>query len=256
TEDFRFYQHNGIDKRSLMRVFFKTILMGDESSGGGSTITMQLAKNLYGRNDYGFLSIVINKLRETIVARRLEEVYSKHEILTLYFNTVPFSGNTYGIESAAQKFFNTSTENLRIGQAATLVGTLKANHSFNPRLFPERSQLRRDVVLHQMVKRGYLPAEQAEAIMRHKIDLDFQNYASSNSFAPYFIERVRQKTLAILAKKENRKPDGSKYDLRKDGLTIYTTLDMQLQKYAHSAMRKQMESLQEQFENSYDDNPP
>lgn len=107
-----------------------------------------------------------------------------------------------------------------------------------------------------MVKRGYLAAEQAETIMRHKIDLDFQNYASSNSFAPYFIERVRQKTQAILAKKENRKPDGSKYDLLKDGLKIYTTLDMQLQKYAHSAMRKRMETLQEQFENSYGNNPP
>ncbi|MDX1602966.1 MAG: transglycosylase domain-containing protein, partial [Salinimicrobium sediminis] len=104
TEDVRFYEHSGIDNRSLLRVFIKTILMGDESSGGGSTITLQLAKNLFGRNDYGKLSIVVNKLRESIIARRLEDIYTKEEIIGLYFNTVPFSDNTYGIESAARKF--------------------------------------------------------------------------------------------------------------------------------------------------------
>src|SRR5690606_20262003 len=104
TEDVRFYEHSGIDNRSLLRVFVKTILMGDESAGGGSTITLQLAKNLFGRNDYGYFGIVVNKLRESIIARRLEEIYTKEEIIGLYFNTVPFSDNTYGIESAATKF--------------------------------------------------------------------------------------------------------------------------------------------------------
>ena len=137
TEDVRYYEHSGIDNRSLMRVFVKTILMGDESSGGGSTITLQLAKNLFGRKDYGYLGIVVNKLRESIIAERLEDVYSKKEILNLYFNTVPFSDNTFGIESAARKFYNTTTSNLTLNQSATLVGTLKASHYYNPGYFPK-----------------------------------------------------------------------------------------------------------------------
>lgn len=256
TEDVRFYEHNGVDERSLLRVFFKTILMGDRSSGGGSTITLQLAKNLYGRKDYGFLSIVVNKLKESIVAERLEDVYSKQEILTLYFNTVPFSGNTYGIESAAQKFFNTSTSQLDLSEAATLVGTLKANHSYNPRLFPERSQLRRDVVLNQMVKYNYISQARTSEAMSQKIKIDYQNYASSTSLAPYFKEQVKQKLRKILDEKENRKPDGSKYDILKDGLKIYTTLDAKLQEYAETSMRKRMMELQEQFEKSYGTNVP
>jgi penicillin-binding protein 1A len=158
TEDIRFYEHSGIDNRSLLRVFFKTILMGDESSGGGSTITLQLAKNLFGRQDYGHLSIVVNKLREAIIAQRLEDIYSKEEIIGLYFNTVPFSDNTYGIESAAMKFFSTPAKDLELEEAATLVGSLKANHYYNPRLFPKRSLERRNVVLSQMNKYGYLPS--------------------------------------------------------------------------------------------------
>ncbi len=256
TEDARFYEHNGIDKRSLLRVFFKTILMGDDSSGGGSTITLQLAKNLYGRKDYGFLSLVINKLRESFVARRLEEVYSKNEILTLYFNTVPFSGNTYGIESAAQKFFNVDTEDLSLSQSATLVGTLKANHSFNPRLFPERSQLRRDVVLTQMVKYGYISEGEAQAVMRQKIDLNFRNYSSGNGIAPYFREQVRQQVEQILRDKAYRKSDGSAYDLLKDGLKIYTTLDADMQHYAEEAMREHMQKLQKQFEQAHASRAP
>lgn len=256
TEDARFYEHNGVDERSLMRVFFKTILMGKRSSGGGSTITLQLAKNLYGRKDYGFLSIVINKLRESIVAHRLEEVYSKNEILTLYLNTVPFSGNTYGIESAAQKFFNTNTEDLTLSQAATLVGTLKANHSYNPRLFPERSQLRRDVVLNQMVKYNFISRSEAQATMNQKIKIDYHNYSSSSSLASYYKEQIKQKAEKILTEKDYRKPDGSPYNLRTDGLRIYTTLDADLQKYAEAAMRKRMIKLQAQFEKSYSSNPP
>ncbi|MGO3238233.1 MAG: transglycosylase domain-containing protein, partial [Psychroflexus halocasei] len=123
TEDARFYEHSGIDTRSLMRVLFKTILAGDESSGGGSTITLQLAKNLFGRKDYSFLSIPINKTKEAIVAQRIEDVYTKREILELYLNIVPFSGNTYGIESASQKFFNKSAADLQLPEAAILVGT-------------------------------------------------------------------------------------------------------------------------------------
>ncbi|MBT8319071.1 MAG: transglycosylase domain-containing protein, partial [Gramella sp.] len=145
TEDARFYEHDGIDNRSLLRVFFKSILLQDESAGGGSTITLQLAKNIYGRKDYGMFGIVINKMQEAVIAKRLEDVYSKNEILELYLNTVPFSDNTYGIESASMKFFNKKTSALSLEESAVLVGMLKASHYYNPRIFPERSRLRRDV---------------------------------------------------------------------------------------------------------------
>src|SRR5690554_1320916 len=117
TEDVRFFEHNGIDNQSLFRVFFKTILLQDASSGGGSTITLQLAKNLFGRKDLNKIGIVVTKLRESIIARRIEELYTKEEIITLYFNTVPFSDNTFGIESAAMKFFNKSTSELSVAEA-------------------------------------------------------------------------------------------------------------------------------------------
>src|SRR5690606_9688379 len=134
TEDARFYEHNGIDTKSLLRVFFKTILLSDDSSGGGSTITLQLAKNLFGRDRYGSLGLVVDKIKESIVAKRIEKIYSKKEILTMYLNTVPFPDNTYGVESASEKFFNAHTQDLTLSQAATLVGSLKANHGYNPRL--------------------------------------------------------------------------------------------------------------------------
>lgn len=256
TEDVRFYEHNGVDKQSLIRVIFKTILLQKKSSGGGSTITLQLAKNLYGRKHYAFLSIPVNKIKESIVARRLEKVYNKEEILTLYLNTVPFSGDTYGIESASQKFFNTKTKDLSLSQAATLVGTLKANHSYNPRLFPERSQLRRDVVLQQMVKYDFLSAEKAAQVMKEKLVIDYRNYGSSTGPAPYFNEQVRREVLKILEDKKHRKPDGSSYRLKEDGLKIYTTLDADLQEYAVQSMRKHVADLQAKFEKAFGNNPP
>src|SRR5690606_10173562 len=145
TEDARFYEHNGIDTKSLLRVFFKTILLSDDSSGGGSTITLQLAKNLFGRDRYGFLGFVVDKMKESIVAKRIEKIYSKKEILTMYLNMVPSPDNTYGVESASEKFFNAHTQDLTLSQAATLVGSLKANHGYNPRLFPEKAIMRRNV---------------------------------------------------------------------------------------------------------------
>ena len=138
-EDERFYEHSGIDFKSLLRVAFKTILMGDDSSGGGSTITQQLAKNLYPRKERKRTNLVVDKIKEMIIAKRLESVFTKDEVLTNYLNTVSFGDNTFGIESAALKFYNSRTKNLRITQAATLVGMLKATYGYNPRLFPERS---------------------------------------------------------------------------------------------------------------------
>ncbi len=256
TEDARFYKHKGIDNYSLFRVLLKSIALGDRSSGGGSTITLQLAKNLYGRRHYRFMGIVVNKLRESIVARRLEKVYSKKEILTLYLNTVPFSGDTYGIESAAQKFYGIKTKALTLSQAATLVGTLKANHSYNPYLFPEKSQLRRDVVLQQMVKHGYLEKEEADEIMQRPLQLHYKNYASSMGPAPYFREYVRKEVQKILAHKHIRKADGTPYHLKEDGLRIYTTLNAELQSYAQKAVRKRMKALQVDFERSFNGRYP
>ena len=256
TEDVRFYEHDGVDNQSLLRVFFKTILMSDESSGGGSTITLQLAKNLFGRKNYGSLGIVVNKIRESIVAKRMEEIYSKKEILRLYFNTVPFSDNTYGIESASVKFFNKHTRELSLPEAATLVGSLKANHSYNPRLFPERSQLRRDVVLQQMVKYNFISEAKASKAMQQKIALDYQYYAPNQGVAPYFRAVIQKKLQHLIDEKDLKKPDGSAYNIYRDGLKVHTTLDLTMQKYAEEAMRSHMEKLQQQFEKAYGKNAP
>ena len=254
TEDVRFYEHSGIDNKSLLRVFFKTILLQDKSSGGGSTITLQLAKNLYGRKDYGIFSLVVNKLKESIVADRLENIYSKNEILTLYFNTVPFPDNTFGIESTAHKFFNKTTKELTLSEAATLIGTLKANHSYNPRLFPERSQLRRDVVLQQMIKYGYLSQQEANAAMDKPINLDYQYYDHNQGLAPYFREQVKKDVISLLSDK--KKPDNTPYDIYNDGLIIHTSLDAKLQRLAESAMSDHLKALQKAYEESYKNNPP
>lgn len=256
TEDARFYEHDGIDERSLMRVFVKTILMSDESAGGGSTITLQLAKNLFGRDDFGFMSLPVNKLRESIVAERLEELYTKQEILTMYLNTVPFSDNTYGIQSATHKFFDKDAADLKLEESAVLVGSLKANHSYNPRLFPERSQLRRDVVLHQMQKYGYISKRKMRQLTSQPIELNYRYYSQSNGTAPYFRQYVKVQLRELLDDKEYRKEDGSKYNLTSDGLRVYTTLDKQLQEYAEAAMTKRMTKLQTAFEKAYGSQPP
>jgi penicillin-binding protein 1A len=144
AEDSRFYQHNGIDFRALGRVLVKSILMQRDESGGGSTITQQLAKNLFPRQKFWFFSLPINKAREMAIATRLEKVYSKEEILALYLNTIPFSGNVFGIKTASMRFFNTSPKNLEPEQAAVLVGMLKATTAYHPKRNPERSKERRN----------------------------------------------------------------------------------------------------------------
>ncbi|MDT0690101.1 transglycosylase domain-containing protein [Salegentibacter sp. F188] len=254
TEDVRFFEHDGIDNRSLLRVFFKSILLQDESAGGGSTITLQLAKNIYGRKDYGVFGIVINKVQEAIIAERLEDIYSKNEILTLYFNTVPFSDNTYGIESASMKFFNKHTSELSLEEAAVLVGMLKASHSYNPRIFPERSRLRRDVVLMQMARYGYLSEEKALEAKRKDLVLDYRNYSNNKGLAPYFREQVRKDVSKILDTLKNI--EGQTYNIYRDGLIVHTTLDHKMQKLAEEAMREHMVDLQQQHEASYGENAP
>lgn len=249
TEDSRFYEHSGVDYTSLLRVVFKSILMQDNSSGGGSTISQQLAKNIYGRADYGWFSMPVNKLKEMIIAKRFESLYSKEDIIALYFNTVPFSENTFGIESASQKFFNTKVSDLSLAQAATLVGTLKATHSYNPRLFPERSQLRRDVVLQQMEKNGYINESVKKETSELPLETDYRRFNHNDGVAPYFREKMRLEVKSILdSLNATNKTD---YDLYKDGLKIHTTMDITMQRYAENAMTQHMKALQTQFEQAY-----
>ncbi|GAG93166.1 unnamed protein product, partial [marine sediment metagenome] len=215
TEDSRFYEHDGIDNISLIRVFIKNLILQDKSAGGGSTITLQLVKNLYGRKDYVMLSMLINKFKESIIAKRLEEIYSKEEILTLYLNTVPFSDNTYGIESASLKFFNKSAKELSKIEAATLVGTLKANTYFNPRLHIERSKNRRNVVLGQMVRYAYLSKDSLGYYTKQALNLDYHSFSHDMGLAPYFREDVKKQLAVILD--SIKMPDGKSYNLYKDG---------------------------------------
>jgi len=254
TEDIRFFEHDGIDNRSLMRVFVKSILLQDKSSGGGSTLTLQLAKNLYGRKDYGYLGIVINKLQESIIATRLEDVYNKKEILTLYLNTVPFSDNTFGIESAAMKFFNKHTKDLSLEESAVLVGMLKASHYYNPRIFPERSKLRRDVVLVQMSKYDFISTEEMETAKKTPLELKYQYYGHNQGVAPYFREQLRRDLTNILDTLKNNKKEP--YNIYRDGLIVHTTLDYKMQLLAEQAVNKHMAELQAAHEKSYGSKGP
>ena len=254
TEDVRFYEHDGIDNRSLLRVFFKSILLQDDSAGGGSTITLQLAKNIYGRRDFGMFGIVINKMQEAVIAKRLENIYSKDEIIQLYFNTVPFSDNTYGIESASLKFFSKHTSELSLEEAAVLVGMLKASHYYNPRIFPERSRLRRDVVLMQMAKYEYLALDEAENAKMQPLILDYKSYSNNKGLAPYFREQIRQDVSKILDTLKNK--DGQKYNIYRDGLIVHTTLNYEMQQMAEEAMTEHMSELQQQHEISYGEYAP
>ncbi|WP_034925466.1 penicillin-binding protein 1A [Gillisia sp. CAL575] len=249
TEDVRFYEHNGIDSRSLLRVFFKSLMLQDRSSGGGSTLTLQLAKNLYGRKDYGYFGIVVNKFQESIIAKRLEDIYNKEEILTLYLNTVPFSDNTFGIESAAMKFFNKSTNNLSLEESAVLIGMLKANHSYNPRIFPEKSRFRRDVVFQQMEKYGYLTKAEMQRAKQSDINLDYQYYSHDQGLAPYFREQLRKDVTNILDTLKNK--NGESFNIYRDGLIIHTTLNSKMQEYAEASVSFHMAKLQESHERSY-----
>ena len=254
TEDIRFYEHDGVDNMSLLRVFFKNILLQDRSSGGGSTITLQLAKNLFGRKEYFLFGTLINKFKESIVAKRIEGIYSKNEILTQYLNTVPFPDNTYGIESASQKFFNKSASALTLSEAATLVGTLKANNYYNPRLYLERSKSRRDVVISQMVKYNYLDQGIAQQIIEEDLAIDYQSFNHDLGIAPYFRAQVKRELAIIL--QDHTKENGDPYDLYKDGLVVHTTLDYTMQTLAEEAMQEHLKDLQIAFEKSYGDQAP
>ncbi len=249
TEDRRFYQHRGIDFRSLLRVAVKTVLLQKSSAGGGSTLTLQLAKNLFPRRPYKFLYYPVNKTREAIIAYRIEQYYSKGDILALYLNTVSFGEQVYGVESAAQRFFNTRARDLRPEQAAMLVGMLKATATYNPVRHPEAALRRRQLVLQRMVTAGKLPESTADSLAALPLGLDYQRKKAQQ--AAYFLARVKKKATAFLT--EYNADHERKLHLLTDGLKIYTTLDKGMQAYAERALHQQMQQLQRVFDRHWHD---
>jgi len=249
TEDVRFYSHKGIDTRSLVRVFFKTLLLRKEGSGGGSTLTQQLAKNLYPRSNKGSFSMPVNKVKEMATARRMEKVYTKDEILEMYLSTVPFGENTFGIKAASRRFFNKDPQDLQLEEAAVLVGMLKATNLYNPVKNPERATKRRNVVLSQMAKYDRLDATEADSLRGIPLEVDYHPLPHNAGIAPYFREFIRGEL--DLWCKEHYKNESEPYNLYTDGLKVYTTIDSRLQQYAEEAMKSHMAHLQEIFEKQW-----
>ncbi len=241
TEDARFYEHKGVDTRSLLRVLFKSVML-KKRAGGGSTLSQQLVKNVFGRHRYGRLTMPVNKIREAIIANKIEKLYTKKEILMLYVNTVSFGEDTYGIKTSCQRFFNTTPDKLQPEQAAVLAGMLKSPSAYNPRKNPARALERRNVVLTQMEKYRYLTKEESERLQQKPLLLDYHRMEHYDGLAPYFRERVRQEVENWLS--AHPKPDGTYYNLYSDGLKIYTTLHSRLQKYAEQAVREHLGRIQ------------
>jgi penicillin-binding protein 1A len=254
TEDARFYEHRGIDEIALLRVLVKTILLGDRSAGGGSTLSQQIAKNLFPRNDVGILSLPVNKLREAIIAYRLERIYTKEEILTLYLNTVPFGENIFGIEVASERYFGKKPGDLSVDQAAVLVGMLKANNAYNPRLYPERSTERRNIVISLMVTNGYLTEQEGQTLKEKPLGLRYTKISFNEGPAPYFLEMLKPELLEWCA--NNTKENGDPWNLYTDGLRIETTLNADFQSYATQAVSEHLKNLQGVFDRHWENADP
>lgn len=272
TEDVRFAEHSGIDFRSLGRTLVKTVLMRDKSSGGGSTITQQLAKQLYSQPSQNIFKRALQKPIEWMIAIKLERFYTKDEIINMYLNRFDFLNNAVGIKTAANVYFGKEPGDLNVPEAAMLIGMLKNPSYFNPLRHPERTRNRRNVVIDQMVKAGKLSPEEGEAAKATELNLNFHRVDHKEGEVPYLREEIRRLMTAkkpvrpkrsdyktdiayIIAQsnyqtdstqweenplcgwiEKNPKPDGSYYDLYNDGLRIYTTIDLKMQKYAEEAM--------------------
>ncbi|MBQ4376499.1 MAG: transglycosylase domain-containing protein [Bacteroidales bacterium] len=239
TEDVRFYDHSGIDARSLGRVFFKTLLGRNRGSGGGSTITQQLAKNLFPREHKSKLGTVYSKFKEWVVAVKLERNYSKQEIIAMYFNTVDFGSNAYGIKTAARTFFGKAPADLSVIEAATLVGLLKAPTTYSPILHPDKSFNRRNTVLYQMHHYNYISDADYDKFITLPIDTSHYTPQSHNEgLATYLREYIREYMKDWC--KHHRKPNGENYDVHTDGLKIHTTINSRMQLYAEQAVREHL----------------
>ena len=240
TEDSRFYEHAGIDPIATLRVVFR---LG--RAGGGSTISQQLAKNLFPRTSQSFLTLPFMKLKEWVLAVKLERNLTKNEIITLYLNTVPFGDNVYGIKNASLTFYNKTPDQVTVDEAAVLIGMLKGNTIYNPRSHPKKSKERRNVVLEQMYKYNYITQLQRDTLMEHDTPLDYHKIDYHDGIAPYFRQVLEQQVKLIC--KDLKKPDGTPYDIYKDGLKIYTTIDIRMQRYAEEAMQEHLTELQKLF---------
>jgi penicillin-binding protein 1A len=282
TEDARFYDHSGIDFPSLARVAVKTILGGDSSQGGGSTVTQQLAKTLYPRQDLSDLGMVKKvfkmlgiKLTEWGTAVKLERSYTKEEIITMYFNQVFFGSNAYGIKAAAQTFFAKNPADLTVEESAMLVGMVNKPTRYNPAINPGKALTRRNFVISQMNKAGYLSKAQADSIKKIPITLSYQIQDHTAGSALYFRDMLKRTMSASEPKRssyrqyedyvvdslqwaedplygwlnKNLKPDGTKYDIYRDGIRIYTTINPKMQRYAEEAVTEHLGGdLQKRFD--------
>jgi penicillin-binding protein 1A len=270
TEDIRFYRHSGIDIRGLGRAVILSVILGQEA-GGGSTITQQLAKNLYNTREgdsikYSALrrkaNLGVSKLKEWYTAIKLEKNFTKEEIITMYLNVFDFVNKAVGIRSASQIYFGTTPDSLKIEEAATLVGMLKNSALFNPVKRPEQTLKRRNVVLSQMTKYGYLTPAVFDSLKALPLNLNFTAEDHNSGLATYLREYIRTTMIEFEPERKmfsfdqqyedakwkwdndplygwcrkNKKPDGSNYNLYKDGLKIYTTINSKMQKYAEEAL--------------------
>ncbi len=254
TEDVRFYDHSGIDIRSLLSSIVSTA-SGDRR--GASTITQQLAKNLYStrnRKSQGLIKYiplvrtVVFKLKEWVTAYKLENYYSKKEILTRYLNTVPFGNNTFGIKTASKRYFNKNVHRLQVEEAALLVGMLKATTTYNPIRNPEKSLERRNTVLSQMQKYDYLTEKEFKKYSQRPLKLNpgsFDEGSDGGSYLRSAVSRYLEKWC-----------EDNSYDLYADGLKIYTTIDSRMQQYAEETVTSQMRILQKRFENVWGNENP
>ena len=232
NEDHRFYRHHGIDPLRTMAAMFHTVTGNLQ---GGSTITQQLARNLYPE-EIGSAATLTRKIKEAITAFKIESVYTKNEILETYLNTVPFLFNAYGIEMAARTYFDKSAGTLDVLEAATLIGMLKGTSVYNPVLHPERALARRNLVLAQMAVNGRLAQPQVEALSAQPLNLNFGRQVEGPGIAPHVAQQLRR-WLALWA-------DEQGYDINSDGLVVHATLDSRMQAAANTAVAKQLAQLQ------------
>ncbi|MDG1849946.1 MAG: transglycosylase domain-containing protein [Flavobacteriales bacterium] len=248
TEDERFREHSAIDAKSLGRAIVGALT--GRSAGGGSTITQQLSKMLFTDVSSNIIERVLQKFKEWVISVRLERNFTKDEILTMYLNKFDFLYLAVGVKSAAKIYFNTTPDQLTIEQAALLVGMAKNPSRYNPKRFPENALKRRNVVFGQMHRNGIISEVERDSLIDLPIELDFKRANHNDGLAPYFREHLRRYMKGWL--KENKKPDGTEYNLYAEGLKIFTTIDSRMQQYAEEAVATHMPALQEQFYEHWD----
>ncbi len=254
TEDARFFSHSGVDIQALSRVFLGVVTF-NRNKGGGSTITQQLAKLLFDRPDFTNMgkirrswTLMITKFKEWITAVKLERQYTKQEILAMYLNKFNFIYGAYGISAASEIYFGKNQKDLKIEEAATLIGMLKNPALFNPVRRPDTVEHRRMIVLNQMRKQGFITRDQYDSLKVLPLDITrFAKQSHVTGPAPYFRAELAYWLKELFEQKEYRKPNGEKYNIYKDGLKVYTTIDLDMQVMAEEEMWKHMAKVQDRF---------